>query len=165
MLHRLAGLVVPAALTSLALLGCSASQSKEARAQDSARELNLNARFGRNELVVERVAPAERAAYAIAHRSWGGQVRIADSELAGFSMTPKDEALVIVKVAWYRQDEQELRITTMRQRYKDFKGDWMLVAEERLEGDVGLLGETVPAVPADATPRRSAQFPTIRLSE
>src|SRR5690348_6140270 len=134
MLHRLAGIA-----TLVALAACAAPQSAAARAQDSARELNLNARFGRNELVVERIAPSAREAYAVKHRGWGNVVRIADSDLAGLNVTGKEEATVIVKVAWYRQDEQELRITTLRQRYKDFKGEWLLVAEERADGDIGLL--------------------------
>ncbi len=165
MLRSLAGVV-----TLLTLAACAAPQSAAARAQDSARELNLNARFGRNELVVEHLAPSAREAYMVKHRGWGGAIRIADSDLVGMNLPTKEEAIVTVKIAWYRQDEQELRITTLRQRYHDYKGEWLLVAEDRADGDIGLLGEKV-VVPAEASEgngggrRQSAQFPTIHLSE
>src|SRR5262249_35310 len=74
---------------------------------------------------------------------------------------------MIVKIAWYRADEGDLRQTTLRQKWHDFKGSWKLTEETRIDGDIGLLGERVQHVaPAPAsTGARHAQFPTIRLSE
>ena len=61
-------------------------------------------------------------------------------------------------------DQQELKATTMKQSWHQRSDDWLLASEQRLEGDLGLLGETV-VVEQPASPRPPAQFPTIRLGE
>jgi hypothetical protein len=157
--------IAPAAglVSSLLLLGCPlGGQSRPARAQEAALELNLNARFGRMELAAERVAPKARDSFFDRRRTWGGNVRIADYELAGLRMKGNDDCETVVKVAWYRANEGDLRLTTVRQSWHDFKGDWKLTDEVRSEGDVGLFGESAPA-PAAGAPARRTQFPTIRL--
>ena len=71
------------ALASLAV-GCGlAGQSKPARAQEAALELNLNARFGRMELAAEHVAPKARDQFFERRKAWGGSVRVADYDLTG----------------------------------------------------------------------------------
>lgn len=115
------------------------------------------------ELAAERVAPAARDAFLARRKAWGGNVRVADYELAGFRMKSDADAEMLVKVAWYRIDQGDLRVTTLKQRWHDFKGDWRLVDETRADGDVGLIGEPpVPSETAKAAPK-NAQFPTIRL--
>jgi hypothetical protein len=151
-------------LASFSTSACIANQSGAARMQEAAQELNLNTRFGRLELAMEHVSAKDRDAFIARHKKWGSRVRIADSELAGMHLTSKEEAEVTVKVAWYKPDEQELRLTTIRQRYRDYKGDWKLEDEQRIDGDIGLLGEPIQAVESPA-PVRQAQFPTVRLSE
>ncbi len=147
--------------------GCAlAGQSKPARMQEAALELNLNARFGRMELAVERVSPKQRDAFMERRKAWGGVVRLADYELTGLRILPgEEEAETSVKIAWYRASENELRQTTLKQKWRDFKGDWKLTDETRVEGDVGLIGEAPVLVPTNvaAAPARRAQFPTIRL--
>ncbi len=150
------------------LTGCLGQPTGAAAAQEAARELTVNLRFGRMELVMERVAPAERDTYVASHRGWGNAVRIADAELAGMHLVSKEEALVIVRVAWYEPTAQELRMTTLRQTWKETKGDWLLFAEARADGDIGLLGEPTPApaenssAPAEHHP---AQFRTVRITD
>jgi len=144
-----------------ALAACAAPPGAMARAQEAAQELNLDTRFGRTELAMDRVAPSAREAFAAHHRAWGTAVRVADVELAGMHAKGERNVEVVVRVAWYRPDQQELRVTTLKQSWRD-KDGWQLVAEQRLEGDVGLLGEPV----VYETPREGAapaQFPTIRL--
>ena len=118
---------------------------------------------------MERVAPAERDTYVASHRGWGNVIRIADAELDGMRLVSKEEALVIVKVAWYEPTAQELRVTTLRQTWKETKGDWLLFAEARADGDVGLLGEPMPASNASsAAPEGAhhpAQFQTVRIAD
>ncbi|MFO0679074.1 MAG: hypothetical protein U0169_21275 [Polyangiaceae bacterium] len=150
-------------LGSSLLLGCPVPQSRQARAQEAARELNLNARFGRTELVMERVAPASRIQYAMKHRLWGNGIRVADLEMTSLALQKEDEVVVTILVSWFRPDEDVLHGTTLKQKWKDFRGDWMLVDEETMDGELGLLGEQV--VREKAPPRRQAQFPTIRLGE
>lgn len=162
--HAIAVLV---SLSSAVLLGCPVGhQSGPARAQEAATELNVNTRFGRMELAAERVAPAAREAFLARRRAWGGNVRVADYELAGFKMKGDSDAEMFVKVAWYRLDQGDLRVTTLRQKWHDFRGDWRLVDESRADGDVGLIGEPAPpAGPRGTAAPRNAQFPTIRLGQ
>lgn len=147
---------------SIALSGCLGHQSPGARAQEAATELNVNTRFGRMELAAEKVAPSAREAFLQRRKAWGGNVRVADYELAGFRMKGKEDAEMLVKVAWYRIDQGDLRVTLLKQDWHAFKGDWRLVDETRADGDIGLIGE--PAPPAEAPAKaRPTHFPTVRL--
>lgn len=132
--------------------------------QEAASELNINARFGRMEMAAEHVAPTAKEQFFERRKAWGNRVRVADYEIAGMRMAKgESDAEMIVKIAWYRVDEGDLRQTTVRQKWHDFKGSWKLTEESRIDGDVGLLGEHIQQVaPAHTGPRHS-QFPTIRL--
>ncbi len=148
---------------SLVALGCPlGGQSKPARAQEAALELNLNARFGRMELAAERVAPKARDAFFDKRKGWGSAIRVADYDMTGLRMQGEDDCETVVRVAWYHASENELRTTTLKQKWHDFKGDWKLTEETRIDGDLGLLGE--PKAPsAEPAPTRRAQFPSITL--
>ncbi len=148
---------------SLFALGCPlGGQSKPARAQEAALELNLNARFGRMELAAEHVAPKARDAFFDKRKGWGTTIRVADYDMTGLRMQGEDDAETVVRVAWFRATENDLRTTTLKQKWHDFKGDWKLTEETRIDGDLGLLGE--PAAPREAPAAlRRAQFPTITL--
>lgn len=151
-----AGLAVLAAFA-----GCAMPPGPLASAQEAAQELNLDARFGRTEIAMDKVAVEARDAFAAHHRGWGTTVRIADVELAGTHPHGDHDVEVLVRVAWYRPDEQELRTTTLKQNWHD-KAGWQLATEERVDGDVGLIGESIVyAAPAET--RAAAQFPTVRL--
>jgi hypothetical protein len=159
-------LAVVAMSVSLLAFGCAlGGQSKPARAQEAALELNLNARFGRMELAAERVAPKARDQFFDRRKGWGNDIRVADYDLTGLKMQGEEDADTFVKVAWYRANEGDLRVTTLKQRWHDFKGDWKLTEEQRIDGDLGLLGEPRAAASPGATPAppRRAQFPTIYL--
>jgi hypothetical protein len=132
-----------------------------ARAQDTAQEFNLNTRFGRNEIAIEHVAASAREEFTQHHRGWGTRVRLADVEVAGMHAKGERDVEVLVHATWYRPDEQELRETTLKQTWRDQNG-WQLIAEERIDGDIGLLGETVVY---EAPRERSApaQFPTVHI--
>ncbi|HXX68029.1 MAG TPA: hypothetical protein VEK07_12635 [Polyangiaceae bacterium] len=155
---RIVCALVPAALL---LLGCSALPNPMARAQEAAQEFNTDTRYGRNEIAIERVAPAVHDAFLSHHRAWGSKVQIADVELEGLHRKSDHEAEVTVRVNWYRPEEQELRTTTLKQIWRDQNG-WKLAGEERLEGDIGLLGEAV-VFQAPEEPKSTRQFPTVRL--
>jgi len=162
-------------LWRMAVLGCGAFALLAAgcgalpptglqRGQQTAQDFNLDARFGRSELVMTRIAPAEREEYALHHKSWGSGVRVADIEIVGTKPHGDADFDVFIHVAWYRMDEQELKSTTLKQSWHQKSDDWLLASEQRLDGDIGLLGETV-VVEQPAGPRAPAQFPTIRLGE
>jgi hypothetical protein len=131
-------------------------------AQQTAQEFNLDSRFGRAELAMARVAPAERDEYALHHRAWGGAIHVADVEMAGMKPHGDADIDVFVKVEWYRVEEQELRTTTLKQGWHGKTDGWVLVSEQRLDGDLGLLGDSI-VVAAPPGPRQVPQFPTIRL--
>jgi hypothetical protein len=142
-------------------VGCAPPQGSLASAQEAAQELNLDARFGRSEIAMDHVAPDAREDFAAHHRGWGTTVRIADVELAGMRAHGEHDVDVLVHVAWYRPEQQELRSTTLKQGWRD-KNGWQLVAEQRLDGDMGLLGEPV-VIETPTEERPPAQFPTIHL--
>ena len=70
---------------------------------------------------------------------------------------------IVVHVSWYRPEQQELRSTTLQQQWRAKLASWELVGEKRLDGDIGLLGESV-VVEAPAEAKEPSHFPTIRLS-
>lgn len=149
------------ALASLTFaLGACLGQTPAAKMQETARDMNMNARFGRMELVVEAVHPKYRVEFVKRHRAWGQHVRVADTELVGLQFGDK-EAESMVAVAWYEVTKQELRGTTLRQKWKNHKGDWLLESEERADGDPGLFGEPVPQ--AEPRPHETSQFRTIHI--
>jgi hypothetical protein len=150
---------------ALLAVGCGAlPPTGLQRGQQTAQDFNMDSRFGRSELVLTRIAPAERDEYALHHKAWGAGVRVADIELVGIKPHGDTDFDVFVRVAWYRMDEQELKSTTMKQSWHQKSDDWLLASEQRLDGDLGLLGETVVVEQPDG-PRAPAQYPTIRLGE
>ena len=152
----------PCLALAAALSACAAPPGALAQAQQAAQELNLDARFGRTELAIEHVAASARDEFAAHHRGWGTSVRVADVELAGMHARGAHDVDVVVRVAWYRPEQEELRVTTLSQRWHE-AGSWQLVDERRLEGDAGLLGEPVVYLEPPAEARGPTQFPTVRL--
>jgi hypothetical protein len=155
--------VLPLVCVAALLSACPVPPSAAARAQEAAQDLNIDSRFGRNETAIELVAPKARDEFVKHRRGWGTSIRIADVEIAGMHLKDDAAAEVTVKVAWYRAAEEELRVTSVRQKWENLKGSgWVLASEERIDGDVGLLGEPLPPEPP-AEPHENAHFPTIRL--
>jgi hypothetical protein len=147
------------AASLLGLAGCFAPPSAAQRLSDAAVDMNAATRFGRMDIALEHVGAAARAEFARRHASWGRGVRVVDLELGGFDMLKRDEAEVLVNVAWQRPDEATLRVTQLAQRWRDDRGRWQLIGEKRRDGDSGLLAESAPAssgglAPHEAAPRR-----------
>ena len=156
----------------LLLAPACVGQTPPARAQEAANELNTNQRFGRMELVAERVAESSREKFFERRKQWGGRIQVADTEVMGFKMKGDAGAEVLLKIGWYRVDEGDLHQTVVKQSWKDFKGAWKLVDEERTDGDLGLLGEAAEPPHVDvAVARETAErhttnkrrFATVRL--
>jgi hypothetical protein len=157
---RAAFAVLFAPICVATLAGCPAPPTALALGQETAQQFNQDARFGRNELMMEHVAPGARDDFLARHKSWGSGIRVADIELAGMRPHGEHELEVIVRVAWYRPEEQELRVTTVEQRWRE-QGSWQLADEKRIDGDAGLLGEIVVYQAPDAA--RPGRFPTVRI--
>ncbi len=118
------------------------------------------------ELAVTRVTPELRETFLARRRAWGAMLRVADYEVTDFSMKGDTDAETVVKVAWYRMNESDLRTTVIRQRWHDFKGDWQLTAETRVDGDKGLIDDGPPIEDSQrvkSSKAKSMHFPTIHL--
>jgi hypothetical protein len=148
------------ALLALPLVACAA-HNPIASVQEAAQELNEEARFGRTDIAMDRVAVAAREEYSAHHKGWGTNVRIADVEVAGMNAKGDHDVDILVRVSWYRTNEADLRLTTLKQSWHD-KSGWRLATEKRDDGDLGLLGEQVVFASPDEQ-RAPAQFPTVRL--
>ena len=131
------------AISATLLFGCLATQSKGAKLQDAAQNLNIATRFGRMDIASEMVAEKSLGDFTRRHAAWGREVRLIDVEFQGVQLTSKDEATVLVAVGWQRPDEQELRTTQLMQTWTYGPKGWKLIDESRAAGDVGLLGEKI----------------------
>ncbi|HEX3346225.1 MAG TPA: hypothetical protein VHS09_16695 [Polyangiaceae bacterium] len=158
----------PTSLLSLVLApllpACSALLPSQgiAKAQETAQSFNEDARFGRNEMVLDQIAPAAREEFSQHHRAWGKGIRVADIELAGLKKHGDKDVDIVVHVSWYTPEQQELRSTLLQQTWHNKTDSWQLMAETRMDGDIGLLGESV-VVEAPTERKVPSQFPTIRL--
>jgi hypothetical protein len=141
---------------------CNSPLGPVMTAQQAAQEFNMDARFGRGDVPVDRIDPALREEFAAHHHGWGSSVRLADMELAGSRPHGDRDVDVFVRFAWYRTSELELRSTTVRQVWREKVGNWQLVSEERTDGDVGLLGEPVVYQAPPEEPEHRV-FPSITL--
>jgi len=146
-------------LAPIALAGCMGGMSPAMKLDDTVKETNDAARFGRTDLAVERVMPEARSAFVKRHRFWGGDVRIVDVEYGGVERMTEGEAVIIVGFGWFRPNEGVLRNTMVRQTWKNDhgRGPWYLLDEERVAGDPGLLGEQVTVVRPET---KKVQFET-----
>ncbi|WP_437674336.1 hypothetical protein [Sorangium sp. So ce131] len=118
--------------------------------------MNTAARFGRMDVAMERVGSGARQDFMRRHQGWGTRLRVVDVEFGGFEMLKRDEADVYLDVLWLRQDEATVRATRIAQRWRDERGHWQLVGEERRDGDTGLLGEPPPDAEKSAGEAASA---------
>ncbi|WP_437905112.1 hypothetical protein WME95_43395 [Sorangium sp. So ce327] len=135
------------ALSLLHLASCGIAPSTSQRLTEAALEMNTAARFGRMDVALERVGSNARQDFMNRHAGWGTRLRVVDVEFGGFEMTQREEAEVYLDVLWLRNDEATVRSTRVAQRWRDERGHWELIGEERREGDTGLLGEPPPKEP------------------
>ena len=148
---------------SLPIVACVMPPSGPALMQQTAQQFNFDMRFGRTEAAMEQIAPKYADEFVKRHRGWGSAVHVTDAETV--SMRPKgpENYDVSVRVGWYRAEEGDLHTTMLKQKWHLYPRGWLLDAEERVEGDIGALGENVEVVAPDL-PSRNVQFPTVRLS-
>lgn len=143
--------------------GCISPPPPSELATDAARDLNLAARFGQMNAAAAHAAAGERAEFLKRRADWGGNVRILDTELAGFEMTDPRKATVYVTISWLRQDELSVRNTRIEQHWRDNRdGGWQLIREKRVDGDIGLFGERVHVAQTQA---KDVHFPTKIIRE
>lgn len=139
------------AALALSLAACSALPTSGSRLTEAAYDVSTGMRFGRTDMVMERVKADARADFAKRHAKWGQTVRIVEVELAGMDFRGKDEADVYMLVSWQKVDESNMRATRISQRWKDDRG-WSLHTEQRVDGDYGLFGDKEPKKPTPVAP-------------
>lgn len=151
--------LVCAALCSYA---CIPPQAPSQAVSDVARDLNLATRFGRMDVALEHTSTSHQSDFLEKRADWGTEIRVVDVELSQLSLSSTDAAEVLVDVAWVRMNEGTLRSTRLKQRWENPGGGWKLSGEERIAGDVGLLGESVVVLQPERP--RDVHFPvkTIR---
>ena len=154
----LAGLFAAGLLVAAA--GCM-GQSKVAKLQEAASNLNMATRFGRMDIATELVAQKEMENFAKRHAAWGGPVRIVDVEYQGIKFMDDNTAMVFVAVGWQRLDEGNLRVTHLAQEWGYERGGWRLADETRTSGDVGLIGEPTEVLRPEERP--NVHFPSITI--
>ncbi len=140
---------------------CMMPPSPAERATEAATQLNLAARFNQMDVAVSHTAASVRSDFMKRHAEWGQSLRIVDVEMASLSLPEPDKAIVLVDYAWIRQTEGNMRATRVEQTWKD-DGGWHLVRERRISGDLGLLGEPVPAPSTERAPDKQFASRTIR---
>lgn len=148
------------ALVAACLTACIGGYSPTERVQEAAQNLNMAARLGRMDIALEGVSADAREAFAKRHARWGNGIQIVDYEFQGLIMRDKENADVFLAISWHRVDESEMRMTSLVQRWKDYRGTWMLAYEERSGGDVGLLGESAVVLRPS---RRDVQFESVTI--
>ncbi len=152
----------PLLITLPLALACMMPPQGAALVQQTAQHFNFDMRFGRTEIAGEQVAAKYQEEFAKKHRGWGGAIHVTDAETVGMKMRGQDNADVTVRVAWYRADEGELKTTVVKQKWHLYPAGWRVEGEDRLDGDIGALGENVEIVQPE-TVTHTAQFPTVRL--
>ncbi len=120
-------------LASSLMVGCMPPQTPTDKLTDSAWSMVEAARFGRMDIMISSVQPAQQEAYADAHAEWGGNIRILDIEYGGAKLVKADKAVVLMTVAWQRLDESSLRQSSVKQTWT-LGGDRWLISEEVISG-------------------------------
>lgn len=129
-------------LATLNLVACVPPTPAQ-KASEAAREMNMAARWGKMDEARSKIAPKNLEKFAKNHEKWHGELRIVETELAGFNMLDATHAAVQVDVSWNFDDDPTLRLTRVSQDWTEVKGKWLMSREKHLSGDPGLFGEKV----------------------
>jgi hypothetical protein len=148
---------------AVCLAGCFPLGAPSQQISDIARDVNVATRFGRMDVAMEHTAESHRVEFMRTRADWGTELRVLDVELSKMELKTPESAEVFVDVNWVRMDEGLLRSTRLKQHWQNSGNDWQLDAEERLSGDVGLLGEQVVVLRPE-TPR-DVHFPVKTLQQ
>ena len=143
------------------LAGCLPMGAPAQQINDIARDVNVATRFGRMDVAMEHTTEEHRDEFMRTRADWGKDIRVLDIELSRLELKKADSADVLVDVSWVRMDEGVLRSTRVKQHWENKGDDWRIDSEERLSGDIGLLGENVVVLRPDAP--RDVHFPVKTL--
>lgn len=126
----------------LGVYGCkSRAQTASERLRDSVVGYNDELRFGRQDLALQRVAPAHRGAFIGGHYRWGRGVEVADVEIVNVEATGEEahHAVSFVTIRWIATGTMIVRETLLRQEWSKHGGYYVLDDEMVIDGDESLL--------------------------
>ena len=128
-------------LTILTTSGCIFQNLSPTRQlTDQVYALNDETRWARVDLATERVVPAYRETFLIAHRMWGHDIQIADSDTTRVHISDDlQTATSLVTISWYARSTLDLRATVVRQHWAFTGGGFALDEEVIVGGDTDLL--------------------------
>lgn len=149
---RTTGLLLTAAMLS----GCPTPPTPRDKAGEAAEELNQAARWGRLDIALRHSSAKDKDAFLHRHARWNNGLRIVDTEMAGLAMNDPKSATVQVDVSWILDEDTNMRLTRLEQRWENDDGRWEMVSERRIGGALGLFGEKI----SHANERKDTHFPT-----
>jgi hypothetical protein len=115
------------------LAGCASAKSGDTLA-DSVRVYNDGVRWGRFAVAAKHVPPQERSTFVEDADERANDLKITDYEVVNVEAKGAREAVVQVKVSWYRESEGTLRETQALQTWERHGKTWWMVDEARLKG-------------------------------
>jgi hypothetical protein len=119
--------------------------TSQEKLREAVLELTDGLRWNRMDVAARRVAPEYQQRFAETRRYWGGVVQIADAELVALQIgEDRSEASSSLAIRWYSQRTLTVHEAMLQQKWQRFKGGYLLVDEQVLQGDPRLLAPPPP---------------------
>jgi hypothetical protein len=133
------------ALIAGSVAGCATQADHRRRLMDQAQDLNVASRFGRIDVASQYAMTEAQPTFMQRRRSWGREIQVLDTQISHTQVKDSDDAEVVVQIDWTRATEGLLHTTWVKQEWhSEARGPWKLQAEQQIEGDKGLFGESSP---------------------
>ena len=117
------------------LAGCSVLSPKPTETLgESVRSYNEGVRWERFEVAANHVPAKQRSAFVDEADLRAKDVKITDYNIIRVEAHGDREALVQIKLEWYKNSEGTMHETHAVQTWERHGGDWLLVDESRLRG-------------------------------
>lgn len=145
----------------LALLACACmtpTQRREDQLIQDARTWNDDFRWARWDVVGQSMTPEENTLFQERRDLIGKDLVIADYEVTSVHFLPGSRAATVdVTLQWYKKNDLIVREGTLRQRWEERAGRWLMISQRRIHGDrFPLVPEPAEAQPAEAKPAAAA---------
>jgi hypothetical protein len=124
-------------LALLAALGCmTPTQRREDDLVHDARMWNDDFRWARWDIVGQSLTPQENALFQERKNLVGKDLVIADYEVTSVQFIQGSRAATVeVTLEWYKKSDPTVRQATLKQRWEQQAGRWMMVKQRRVRGD------------------------------
>jgi len=115
------------------LAGCASAKTGDTL-PDSVREYNDGVRWERFPVAAVHVPPKERATFIEQADDRSHDLKITEYDVLRIDAKNEREAIVHIKMSWYRESEGLLRETQSLQSWEKHGKTWWMVDEARLKG-------------------------------